>query len=85
MNCHHTTVLHEMGFMGDVAKARLFIDHGAAVNVIDEEFHSTPLGFAARWGHREVVELLLESGADPNRSGAEWCDTVSLGQKERSR
>lgn len=70
MNWQHVTLLHEMAQEGDWRKARLLLDHGADINAVDEEYRSTPLGFAARWGQREMVALLLESGADPNKSGA---------------
>lgn len=46
--------------------ASIFIEHGANVNAIDEEFYSTPLGYAAKYGKKEMVELLLKNGADPN-------------------
>jgi ankyrin repeat protein len=82
MNCHHTTLLHEMGFTGDVRKAKLLIDHGAEINVLDEEFRSTPLGFAARWGKQEVLELLLESGAEPNLAGAEWATPLAWARRK---
>ena len=45
---------------------RMFIDAGAELDAKDEEFHSTPLGWAARWGRKEMVALLLERGAKPN-------------------
>ena len=72
MNCHHTSVLHDMAYKGDLKKAALLLDHGADVNAIDEEFRSTPLGLAARWGHQDMVRLLLDRGADPDAAGAAW-------------
>ncbi len=50
MNWRHVTLLHEMARKGDRRKARLLLDHSADINPIDEEYGSTPLGFAARWG-----------------------------------
>lgn len=51
---------------------QLFIDHGADINAIDEEDHSSPLGIAAREGRAEVVDLLLSNSANPNAAGANW-------------
>jgi len=76
MNCHRTTLLHEMARKGSLAKARLLLDRGADVDAVDDEFESTPLGFAARWGQREMVRLLLDRGADRRRAGAEWAVPV---------
>ena len=50
MNTHHTTLLHDMAYTGDVAKAQLLLAHGARIDAVDEEFRSTPLGVAARFG-----------------------------------
>ena len=72
MNWREFTLLHDMAHTGDVPKARLLIEHGADINYIDDEYRSTPLGYAARWGNVAMVKLLLESGADPNKSGASW-------------
>jgi uncharacterized protein len=71
-NCHRTTLLHEMARRGATVRARLLLDHGAEIDAIDDEFRSTPLGFAARWGQRKMVRLLLDRGADRRRAGAEW-------------
>lgn len=60
------TPLHQFARKGDVEKAALFIDHGADLNVRDEDLCSTPLGWAARYGKIELVELLLKHGAKPN-------------------
>ncbi len=82
MNWRQFTLLHDMAFVGDVAKARLLIDHGADINAIDEEYCSTPLGFAARWGRLDVVNLLLEHSADPNKSGAPWATPLAWARKK---
>jgi hypothetical protein len=82
MNWRQFTLLHDMAFVGDVAKARLLIDHGADINAIDEEYCSTPLAFAARWGRLDVVNLLLEHSADPNSSGAPWATPLAWARKK---
>jgi ankyrin repeat protein len=82
MNWHHTTLLHDKAFRGDLQKIQLLLDYGANIDAVDEEFRSTPLGFAARWGHREIVALLLERGADPNQSGAPWATPLAWARKK---
>jgi ankyrin repeat protein len=82
MNVHHTTLLHDMAYTGDVKKATLLLDAGADVNVVDEEFRSTPLGIAARFGKRELVELLLARGADPTKAGAAWATPLAWARKK---
>jgi ankyrin repeat protein len=82
MNWHRTTLLHDMAWEGDVRKAGLLLEHGADINAVDDEFRSTPLGVAARWGRREVARLLLDRGADPNRSGAPWATPLALALKK---
>jgi uncharacterized protein len=72
MSWQHVTILHDMAQKGDMQKATLLIKRGADINAVDEEYQSTPLGMAARWGHREMVEFLLDQGADPGKSGATW-------------
>jgi uncharacterized protein len=84
MNWREFTLLHDMAHVGDVSKARLLIQHGADVNYIDDEFRSTPLGYAARWGHVAMVKLLLDSGANPNRSGAPWSTPLAWAQKKNN-
>jgi hypothetical protein len=44
----------------------VFLDHGAELNTRDEEYCSTPLGWAARCGKTPMVEFLLLRGARPN-------------------
>ena len=40
--------LHHQAGSGDVAAARLFLEFGADPDAVDEEYRSTPLGWAAR-------------------------------------
>ena len=82
MSWHGVTLLHDMAQSGDVAKARLLLDHGADINAVDDEYRTTPLGMAARWGQRKMVALLLERGADPNKAGAAWSTPLAWAQKK---
>jgi len=40
---------------------------------------------AARWGRRELVELLLDRGADPNAGGAAWATPLAWAHKKGHR
>jgi ankyrin repeat protein len=68
-NWLHITPLHYFAESGDLENAAVFIDHGADLNARDEEFCSTPLGWAARRGKTRMVEFLLRRGAKPNLPG----------------
>jgi len=82
MNWHRFTILHHVSAEGDVAKASLLLDHGAAIDAIDEEYRSTPLGVAARWGRREIVTLLLARGANPDAAGAPWSTPLAWARRK---
>ncbi len=60
------TPLHDFAEHGRVENAALYIDHGADLDVRDDDFQSTPLAWAARAGQKGMVELLLARGARPN-------------------
>ncbi|HEU5186306.1 MAG TPA: ankyrin repeat domain-containing protein [Gemmatimonadaceae bacterium] len=77
MNWHRLTLLHHMAAEGELRKTRLLVEHGAAIDAIDEEYRSTPLGLAARRGQRELISYLLERGADPNLAGAPWATPLA--------
>jgi len=82
MSCHHVTILHDMAQKGNLPKAELLIKYGADVNLVDEEYQSTPLGMAARWGHPEMVEYLLMQGADVHKAGALWATPLAWAKKK---
>ena len=82
MSWHHVRLLHDMAQKGNIAKAELLIHHGAGIDHIDEEYQSTPLGFAAKWGHTEMVDFLLHKKADPNKSGAPWSSPLAWSRKK---
>jgi hypothetical protein len=82
MSWHHVTLMHDMAQAGDIAKATLLLDHGAEIDPIDEEYRSTPLGLAARWGQQKMVRFLLGRGADPNKSGARWAAPLVWASKK---
>ena len=58
-NWQHIRPLHHQAGSGDIEAARLFLEFGADPDAVDEEFRSTPLGWAARCGKREFVQFLL--------------------------
>jgi ankyrin repeat protein len=82
MDWHGVTLLHNAAQKGWADRAKLLIDHGADIDAIDEEYQSTPLGIAARWGQAEIVEMLLKAGADPARSGAPWSTPLTWAKKK---
>ena len=63
------TQLHDIAAFGSVPEAERFLAHGAPLEVIDEEYSSTPLGWAARQGCTEMAAFLLEKGASPQGAG----------------
>ncbi|WP_276482937.1 ankyrin repeat domain-containing protein [Paraflavitalea pollutisoli] len=83
MSWHHVTLLHDMAQKGYTDKATLLLDYGADIDAIDEEYQSTPLGMAVRWGHTDMVHLLLDRGANPQLSGAPWSTPLAWAIKKQ--
>ena len=85
MTWHQTTLLHDMAGEGNMEKATLLLKHGADINPVDDEFRTTPLRFAARWGRGDLVRLLLDHGADPNVAGAGWAMPLAWAERKGHR
>ena len=58
--------------------AAMLLDHGARLDGRDDLLQSTPLGWACRWGRRELVELFLARGAAVREPEAEdWATPLA--------
>jgi ankyrin repeat protein len=62
--------------------AALLLDHGARLDLRDDLLKSTPLGWACRWGRKELVELLIARGAPVYEPDAEpWATPRAWAEK----
>jgi ankyrin repeat protein len=62
--------------------AAMLTDSGARFDARDELLQSTPLGWACRWGRRELAELLIARGAAANEPDAEaWATPLAWAEK----
>lgn len=67
-----------------LAFAQTLLDAGARFDARDELLRSTPLGWAARWGRTELVELLLSRGAPKHEPDAEpWAQPLAWAKRYR--
>jgi len=76
----HFAAARHSGLSGDdrARFASMLIDHGADLSLRDELLQSTPLGWACRWGRKELVELLLLRGAPVHEVGNEpWTTPIA--------
>jgi ankyrin repeat protein len=73
------TPMHLFARQGEIAHAAIFLDHGANLHARDEEFCTTPLGYAALNGKLQMTEFLLQRGAKPALSDdLPWATPIAL-------
>jgi ankyrin repeat protein len=82
------TILHHLasdyGHVSNdrVLRATMLLDAGASLTIRDSLLQSTPLGWACRWGHIDLVRLYLERGADAVEADAEpWATPLAWATK----
>jgi hypothetical protein len=62
--------------------ASILLDRGARLDLRDDLLKATPLGWACRWGRKELVELLLARGALIDEPDAEvWAKPKAWAEK----
>ena len=73
------------GDVSDTVRARfaaMLLDHGARLDRRDDLLKSTPLGWACRWGRKELAELLIARGAPVDEPDAEtWATPKAWARK----
>jgi hypothetical protein len=78
------TVLHWCAEKGDATTGAECVRHGADVNALDIRNRTTPLGYAARHGHTEMIRFLLEHGADPRLpNDRPWAQPLAYAEFEQ--
>jgi len=65
---HECKPIHLLALGGSAEMIRYFMSRGFDINEIETSVHSTPLQYAAHGKRFDMVRLLCELGADPNRT-----------------
>jgi ankyrin repeat protein len=79
---HHLASGHCKWSENQLIRAKMLLDAGASLTIRDSLLKSTPLGWACRWGHVELVRLYLERGADALEADAErWATPLAWATK----
>ncbi|SMF12361.1 ankyrin repeat domain-containing protein [Pseudobacteriovorax antillogorgiicola] len=65
VSAYGNTALFEAARSNELELAKLFIDLGAQVNIVNASWRNTPYAVAKSYGYEDMVKLLLNAGADP--------------------
>ena len=76
------TLLHRCAGTVNTEMATVCLANGADINALEALYSSTPLGWAAREGKKEMVEWLLDKGANPRLPEEEpWAQPLAWAQR----
>jgi ankyrin repeat protein len=78
------TVLMECSRTGNAAAVKALLVHGANANAVEPEHGQTALMWAAAESHPDVVDMLLEFGADVRARSRSYSQTVVGEQTQRA-
>ena len=87
VGCGPSVDIQEAARTGNIEAVKQHIAAGADVNVKDEDLNGwTPLIFAALGGHKEITELLIDSGAEVNAKSYNdgWAPLHGAAQRGRN-
>src|SRR5262249_12971341 len=80
------TLLHRCAVRGDIGVAQVCLDFGADIDAIETDSSSTPLACAARVDKKEMVEWLLNKGANPHLPDEEpWAQPLEWAKRRGRR
>ena len=68
--------IHRAAWEGDIKAIEQHLAAGKDVNAKDELYGDTPLLWAAGFGHKGVVKMLITKGADVNAKDDNACSPV---------
>ena len=58
---------HDAAIEGDVSRVESMLQEGVSVDYVDDEYDRTALMIASRYNRTNVIQLLLQNGADVNK------------------
>jgi ankyrin repeat protein len=87
MNWQHQTLLHQAcrgRDSGNIERAAMLLEAGATLSARDDQYQSTPLGWAARTNGLEMVKFLLAHGAPASHpDDPPWATPLAWAERRR--
>ncbi|XP_014670773.1 PREDICTED: palmitoyltransferase ZDHHC17-like [Priapulus caudatus] len=77
-DAENVTLLHWAAINNRKELVRYYLSKGAYIDQLGGDLMSTPLHWATRQGHLQMVVLLMQYGADPSLRDGEGCSPIHL-------